>query len=345
MTDIPLSARVDAPATLDLPADSAGVSWRHATAHDIDAILDCEHAIGRVDHPHYVVPREEIAEEFEHSFVDPSADSILALDAHGSVLGWGMVVLPPGQDTLVRSILMGGVRPAARGRHIGRQLFAWQRARGMQQLASSDKVLPGWLLAFAPERATASADLFQRAGLSVARYFLELRRDLAAPILEVPVDPGIRIQQFGPDWSAATHAAKDDAFRDHWGSQPSTDEEWGSFIGRAVMRPDLSSIAIGSGAGGAEEVAGLVLVSVNEEDWTAQGFSSAYIELVGVPRAWRKRGIAPALITHTLRAIAAAGLDRAVLDVDAENPSGALGLYTGLGFIESNRSMAFTAVF
>jgi mycothiol synthase len=66
---------------------------------------------------------------------------------------------------------------------------------------------------------------------------------------------------------------------------------------------------------------------------------------VGVTRAWRKRGIAPALLATTLRAIAEAGLDKAVLDVDSDSPTGALGLYTGLGFEESNRSVSYNRVY
>jgi ribosomal protein S18 acetylase RimI-like enzyme len=345
VSEIPLSRRVDAPAVLDLPADSGGLAWRHATTGDIDAIVDCEREIGARDHPHYVTPREEIADDFAQSYVDIATDTILALGADGTVLGWGLAIVPPGQDSLVRSILVGGVRPASRGLGIGRQLFAWQKGRGMQQLAASEKTLPGWLMAFVPERAVETVDLLEHAGLSVARYFLELRRDLAEPIESVAVDPGVRIESFAPEWSRATHASRDDAFRDHWGSQPASDEQWHSLVGREVSRADLSSIAIGTNAAGDEEVAGLVMVSVNEEDWPGQGFSSAYIDLVGVPRAWRKRGIASALITNTLHAVAAAGLERAVLDVDAESPTGALGLYTGLGFRESNRSMAFTSIF
>ena len=336
---------MNAAGSLELPLSSAGLSWRDASRADIDAILDCENEIGAVDHPHYVTPREEIADEFERSFVNVTRDTIVATDAAGTVLGWGIVSMPPGQDTLVRSILSGGVRPAARGLGIGRQLLAWQQGRGMQQLASSDKALPGWLMTFAPEAAQSAARLYERQGLSVARYFLELRRDLRAPIPDLPLDPALRSAVFTAQWSAATHAAKNDAFRDHWGSQPATDEQWDSFVGKGVARHDLSSIAIGRNAAGNEEIAGLVLVSVNEQDWPRQGYSSAYIELVGVPRAWRKRGIAPALITTSLRAMAAEGLERAVLDVDAQNPSGALGLYSGLGFAEASRSMSFTRVF
>ena len=62
-------------------------------------------------------------------------------------------------------------------------------------------------------------------------------------------------------------------------------------------------------------VVGFCLASVNEDDWVTMGASSAYIELIGVVRAHRGRRVAPAVITGTLAAIAAAGLERAVLFV------------------------------
>ena len=94
-----------------------------------------------------------------------------------------------------------------------------------------------------------------------------------------------------------------------------------------------------------DEVVGFVIVTVTEEDWPGQGFSSAYIELVGVTRAWRGRGIAPAVLARSLQLMADAGLEKAVLDVDSDSPTGALGLYTGLGFVESNRSINYNRVF
>ncbi|HQG71102.1 MAG TPA: GNAT family N-acetyltransferase, partial [Rhodoglobus sp.] len=62
-------------------------------------------------------------------------------------------------------------------------------------------------------------------------------------------------------------------------------------------------------------------------------------------RQWRKRGVAAALLAHTLEAVKAAGLEKAVLDVDSDSPTGALGLYTRVGFAESNTSVNFTKVF
>lgn len=328
--------------TLTLPESTDEVTWRSASVADAPAIHACDLRIAAADHPRYTTPLEEIEEDFGHSYVDAASDSLVAVDTSGRVLAWGVTILSPGQDTLVRSILFGGVDPEFRGRGLGRQLLRWQQERGLQQLASSDKSLPGWLVLSADDTAETAKRLAERNGFSAARYFLELRRDLASTIPTVELDEGLRIEEFSAERSEATRLSRNDAFRDHWGSQPTTDEQWASFVGSSVFRPDLSFLAIDAEQ---DAVAGFVLCSVNEEDWPGQGFSSAYIDLVGVARDWRRRGIAPALLAHTLEAIAAAGLDAAVLDVDSDSPTGALGLYEGLGFVQSHRTINYTRVF
>jgi len=340
MTETPLSARITPPASLTIPV-SDGYEWRAATPADIDALLDCTRAIGAADHPHYVVPREEIAEEFEHSYTDAELDSLVAVTADGVVDAWGFVTLSPGQDTLVRSILGGGVRPSARGRGLGRQLAAWQEGRALQQLASSTKPLPGWIMLFAEETQAQAIALFERRGFTVARYYLELDRDLSQPIADRELDGTLTLHAFDESLTEATREARNDSFRDHWGSQPVTGEQWASFATSSLMRRDLSFVALAPDG----EVAGFVITTVNEEDWPGQGFSSGYIDLVGVRRAWRSRGIAPALLTRALTAIRDAGLDKAVLDVDAANPTGALGLYESVGFAESHRSVNLLKTF
>lgn len=336
----PLRDRVVAPSVLPMPTPRDGITWRPATAEDVDIVFDCARAIDVVDHPHFLTTREETEEDLGHSYVDLERDSLLALDTYGRVVAYGLAILPPSQDTLVRSILIGGVRPSARGRQIGRELLAWQEARALQQFAGSDKRLPGWMIVWTFERVPATARLAERAGFQIARYFLELRRDLSKPVISKELD-GFEFVQFDASRSEAARLARNDAFRDHWGSQPTTEETWKEIIARSTFRPDLSFLAIAPDG----EIAGFVLSEVREEDFEPQGFSSAYIDLVGVPRAFRGRGVAQALLSRTLEAIAAAGLEMAVLDVDAESPTGALGLYTRLGFTEANRSMQLNKEF
>jgi GNAT superfamily N-acetyltransferase len=57
------------------------------------------------------------------------------------------------------------------------------------------------------------------------------------------------------------------------------------------------------------------------------------------------RGIAQALLVHTQRVYRERGFDPAVLDVDSESPTGAVGLYEHLGFRAVNRSASLVREF
>lgn len=335
----PLRERVAAPERPPLP-DTDGLEWRPASSSDLHVLEALYAAMSRADHPNYTQSREEIQDELGHSWVDPRADTLIALTGDGAAAAFGQVVLSPGKETLVRSILFGGVHPDFRGRGIGRQLLAWQEARALQQLATVDLTLPGWILLYADDRSERTHRLAASAGFQPARYFTGLSRVLADPLPDVQPPDGVRIEPYRPELEAATLEAKNAAFRDHWGSQPATEEQWESMLALSVFRPDLSFLALAG-----DEVVGFLTSEVNEDDWPGQGYTSAYIPHVGVVREWRRRGIAPALLARAFTAFRDIGLERAVLDVDSDNPSGALGLYTGMGFVPETRETAFSKVF
>jgi mycothiol synthase len=336
---VPLRERVAAPERVPVP-ETAGLEWRPATTGDLDLLAELHTAIARADHPNYTQSREEIEDELGHSWVDLDADTLIALTDDGAVVAFGQAMLMPGKETLVRSILFGGVHPEFRGRGIGRQLLAWQEARALQQLATVELTLPGWIMLYADDRSERTHRLAAASGFRPARYFTGLSRVLADPIPEIRLPEPVRIEPYRAALRAATLEAKNAAFRDHWGSQPMTAEQWESMLGLSVFRPDLTFLALAG-----DEVVGFLTSEVNEDDWPGQGYSSGYIPLVGVVREWRRQGIAPALLAQAFAAFRDQGLERAVLDVDTDNPTGALGLYTGMGFVPETRETAFSKVY
>ncbi len=66
---------------------------------------------------------------------------------------------------------------------------------------------------------------------------------------------------------------------------------------------------------------------------------------VSVRRPWRGRGLARALVSQSLVAFRDRGMTDAVLGVDADNPTGALGVYEANGFVVHQRERAFRKPF
>lgn len=336
----PLSSRVAAPVELALPSDGNGIRWRAATIEDAPAVAALYQAMAAVDHPDWAETLDEVEDELSTSWADLPHNTAVALDG-SEVVAFGQVIPPPDPETIVRSILFGGVRPDHRGRGIGRQLVEWQVARATQQLAASQLALPGWILLYAEEANERAIRMAESAGFRSTRYFAKMTRDLSEPIPEPVPLHGLRIAAMTPELSEPVRAAKNAAFRDHWGSQPTGREQWDAMLAQPSYRPDLSFVALD----GAGAVAGFVIVDVVEEDFERQGFPGGYIMLVGTVREFRQRGVAHALLAATMRASRAVGHERIVLDVDGDNPSGAFGLYTGMGFRPESRSRALVIAF
>ncbi|MBI5160405.1 MAG: GNAT family N-acetyltransferase [Micrococcales bacterium] len=336
MTAATLAERLAGTPAAVLPEGPDAVHWRPATEADVQAMLDCARAIDAADHPHYLTAREEIADDFGMAHVDPARDTLLAVDADGRVLAAGWSILPPEHDRAVSVYTTGGVRPSERGRGIGRRLIAWQRARGAEQLATVQEALPGRLQTSVDDGAPSAHRLLEREGYVLARWFRTLTRPLAEPIPDLPIAWFEVRCPTEPD-EDAVRLARNAAFRDHWGSQPRTAAEWAVGWNESIARHDLGSIAVEPDG----TVAAFVLAWVHPEDFPAQGYSSVYIGLVGTLAPYRGRGLAAALLARTMRLAAAEGLERAVLDVDADSPTGAVGLYERLGFTGEQRSRAY----
>ena len=335
----PLSSRIDVDSTPVLPPPVEGVRWRRATESDFPALAELHGAIAAADHPEWAETQEEIEAEYRHSWIDFDADTVVG-ERDGLMVAFGLQIAPPDPDTVVRSIAAGGVRPSHRGEGIGRALLEWHRHRGRQQLAASEYELPGWHMLYVEEANASGVRLMQHAGLPLVRWFTNMVRDLGDPIPELALAAPLELATPTMDDLDALRDARNDAFRDHWGSQPTTPEAWESFLTQSTIRLDLSAIAREG-----SRVVGMVLTLVNPDDFELQGFEGGYIPNVGVVRDWRRRGVAPALLAEVLRRHREAGYAKVALDVDSENPSGALGLYTRMGFTPMTRSLAFVEEF
>lgn len=334
-----LAARVGAPLDLPTPEHPDVAEWRGATADDIDAMHAVMDAADRVDHPTWTTPREDIADTFELPEIDHATDTLLAFAPDGALMGLATSHQHPDTAKKVKAMLEGAVHPDWRRRGIGTQLMRWQYARALQILAAVDTTVPGEMELYVTETNSGATVIAESLGLRTARWFTTMERDMTVPLPE-PAEPALPVQAFDAEHAESTRLAKNDAFRDHWGSLENSPQRWAQFIEGKAFRSELSTIALDG-----DRVAAFCLASVNEHDFENLGASHSYIDLIGVARDYRGRGLAPAVIAHTLRAIADAGLERAVLDVDTDSPTGANDLYENLGFSATERDRVLTRGF
>ncbi|MCK9793357.1 GNAT family N-acetyltransferase [Isoptericola sp. 4D.3] len=356
----PIAERAAAPAVL-LPPTAGGLSWRPATRDDAPALLELRNTVAQADREPYRESLPEIVEILEAPWHDLADDTVLGFDADGDLRAYGYVESMPGDTRLVRAFLWGAVHPGRRGEGIGRDLFAWQVGRARQLLAASGKDVPARIAGFIEDDApTAKVRLYERAGFTPRRYYSDLERDLrdmdARPVPEVQPDDGLRLVPLDDALDEATRLAHNDAFRDHWGSQPMTAAQWRS--GRSTYAPEWSFVvldptpdvdALLADAGtdaetaaalraGEPLVVGYHVGARYTEDFAVRGYPFGYTEILGVRRAYRGRKVAVALLGAGMRAFAADGMAAAALDVDTQNPSGAHGLYASLGYVKRHGS-------
>nr|WP_274997428.1 GNAT family N-acetyltransferase [Promicromonospora iranensis] len=365
----PIAERAAPPATLT-PPTAGGLTWRAATREDAPTWLALRNLIARADAEPYVETLEEIEEIFEGAWRDMAADSLLGFalstgsGADGELVAWAQVERPPGDVTEVRAFCWGGVHPDRRGEGIGRELLAWETGRARQMLAASGKDVPARIGVFAEDDGPASKHrLYERAGFGVRRYYSDLARPLtgpdATPVPDVALSGSLRLVPWSKDLDEATRLAHNDAFRDHWGSQPQTREQWAQRAGFApewsflvvdeapdvdalLASPDTDPDTAAALRAGEPLVAGYELAARYTEDFAVRGYSFGYTDILGARRAYRGRKVALAALAAGMRAFAADGMERAALDVDTANPSGAHGLYASLGYVKTSGSRMFS---
>ncbi|GLI27987.1 putative acetyltransferase, GNAT [Agromyces rhizosphaerae] len=332
----PLRDRVAGARRTVVPAHPEIASWRPVTLDDVDLLTEFEHALAAADHPEWRSSRDEVADMLGRSELDLERDTLLGFAADGRLAAHGLVLSPAEAELMVRSFVFGGVHPDFRGRGIGRVLLDWELARAVEQFSTSDSLLPGVVFGYAQERTPAHRRLLERAGMEAKRWFLKFSRDLREPLPEVP-EADAAVRPYRDEDAEAVRHARNDAFRDHWGSDVMSSEQWGHLVGAEGFRGDLSLVSVDG-----DRVVGFLLASEYEATDAHEGETGIYVEYVGVRREGRGRGIARRLLAGHLHAAAGAGFTSSVLEVDADSPTGANALYESMGYREKHRELAYS---
>jgi mycothiol synthase len=285
---------------------------------------------------------DDLVEELADESIDPARDT-KGLWLGDKMLGYALVRGATGVvDGVYRVHVEGTVAPADRRRGHGQRLLDWSLARAREVHAERHPDVPGTFAVRVGEAVTGAHAMLERAGFVRARWFFQLTRSLdqAPPAVRVP--DGLRLVPYDGGYDEQTRLAHNEAFGDHWGSSPSTPQSWAHWsVGQRAFRPALSYLMLDDLAG-ANPVVGYLLSYEYDADTAATGIREAYVGILGTRREWRGRGVARALLGTAVGAYGDAGFARTSLDVDADNATGALGLYTSLGYAKDRTSISFS---
>lgn len=332
------NAHVDTSGALTPPVTPAlpGVAFRPLLDPSDYELL--AHLVARTN-AHDAIPwmpsASQLRTEMEtSSAVDPSRDVLFAIRDDALVAATG--VERAVRDGIPVYDLWGNVLADVRRRGLGSALLDWTLRRIRQRAAIEDPGIDVTVQAGAQDQETGHRALLAQAGFEPARHFFLMRR---APLDEVPDAPlpdGLEIRPVTIDQRRAIIAAEFEAFQDHWGSRPMTDDAVRTTLEMVELDTDLWIVAWDG-----DQIAGVVENWIWPDENRKLGVQRGWLERISVRRSWRRRGLGRALTAASLIRLREAGMTEGMLGVDSENPNGALGLYEGLGFEVHSRSAAY----
>lgn len=310
-------------------------------AAEYDALAEMIGEASRADaipwYPSGQMLREEWEEDDRDEF-DPAGDVTLA-EVDGRIVAVG------GQWRVIRNgrpvyQLWGHVRPDWRRRGIGRTVLRESIRRADERALQHGDPRPGdraLMRSMVGERELGAEAILSAAGLVPIRWVFLMRRPNLDDIPDAPLPDGLELRAVTPDQHRAIILADDEAFRDHWEPRDFTESSFKALFERAELSTELWVVAWDG-----DEVAGSVQTWIWSDENERLGVKRGWLESISVRRPWRRRGLARAMTAEALRRLKTAGIEDAMLGVDAENPTGALGLYEGLGFEVDHRSKIFS---
>ena len=195
------------------------------------------------------------------------------------------------------------------------ELLGWAEQRAQEE---ADPVLrtSAW------ERDDRLRRVMEERGFTLIRHSYTMETELgeAAPVPQLPDGVLVRTRREGDDrdiWSVY-----DETFADTWEHVGISFDEWKHWMLEGPMfDPSLWFLAITR-----EEIAGICLCRRSDREPNL-----GWVQILGVRRLWRRRGLGRALLQHAFAEFHARGLRRGGLGVDASSPTGAVRLYESAG--------------
>ena len=283
---------------------------------------------------------DEVGTEWGTPGFDLATDARLLHSPNGELAGYVEVW---DLEPHVRPYTWGRVHPEHRGRGLGTRLLRWAEARARRAIPKAPPGARVALLSHVISRDRASHDLFIAHGFQLVRHTFRMQIEIPGPPPEPRWPVGLdgrtplTLTTLRPGEERAMIRAVREAFRDHWGHVERPFEEevarWTYWIETAEdFDPTLWFIARDG-----DQIAGVSLCWPKAPGYPGMG----WVDMLGVRRPWRRRGLALALLHHTFGEFYRRSYRKVGLGVDAQSLTGATRLYKKAGMHVARRYDTF----
>ncbi len=312
--------------------------FRPMTAADAPAVAALLAAAERVDETGEHYSLEDVVDDLANPMVEVGRDW-LVVEREGRVVASSQLMPRAAADGALSVGIDGVVHPDERRRGTGSALFGRLLERAGEHVRERGADLRPVVTTTAPSDLPGFAAMVEARGLRPHRYSFGMASDLRGdPATGSAGEPALPEGYALHTWEGADHAellrAHNRAFVDLPGWTPWDAEMWRTWVSEhRALRPAYSLLARTS----AGEVAAYVQSAEYDAVLEATGLRESYVAKVGVVPEHRRRGLASILLRTVMHRYREAGYDRAALDVDSENPTGALGIYEAAGFSVEHR--------
>jgi mycothiol synthase len=307
-----------------------GLRFRHYLGESdqvqIAAVLVASEA---ADQMKRAVTAEDIANAYQQmSNCDPYQDIIFA-EIEGELIGYARgwwYEESPSQRFYVHN---GFLIPAWRRKGIGQSMLNWMETHLRQIASSHSPEAAKYYQVNVTQFQRGTASMLERCGYQPVRYYYEMVRPSLEDIAEFLLPAGLEVRPVLPEHYRSIWGLTVETSQDEWGHKIPSEEDYQEWLASPLFQPDLWQVAWDVTK---QQVVGEVLGYIHYEENKQFNRKRGYTEGIGVASSWRRRGVARALISLSLRAQRAAGMTESALVADSENTNDVTRLYERCGF-------------